>query len=206
MRRLISLLPLLVAAPALADDGCRDGAGIEPPAVAVPAVDGQFRYIPGKGLGCSVPEEEALEMARHKLPLTYLGCLRLGGVAVGEGIGEVEERLGPPDRVLRLSESTETRAYFLRQPTPVRPYFAVTYRKGDVVAVQLKGPPTADALDLSSLRLGDAQARVVELFGPPVKRCPGPKGGETWLWPPMPLGVDLADGVVTGLKVSWPAR
>ncbi len=207
MTLFLAILPaLLLAAPALADDGCRDGAGIDPPAEAAPAGDGEFRYVPGKGLGCTVPEEQALEMARRKQPLTYLGCLRLGGVAVGEDVDEVEERLGPPDRVLRLSETTETRAYFVRQPTPARPYFAVTYRRGAVVAVQLKGPPTAPSLTLSSLRLGDPEARVVALFGPPVQRCPGPKGGQSWLWPPLPLGVDLADGVVVGMKVSWPAR
>lgn len=207
MTRLPVLLALVLGltAPARADD-CRGADGMDAPATAAPAAEGEFRFVPGKGLGCVVPEREALEMARRKLPLTYLGCLKVGQVAVSESVDDVEERLGAPDRVMRLSETVETRAYFVRQPSPARPYYAVTYRRGDVVAVQLIGPPTAEALAFSSLRLGDSQARVVELFGPPVKRCPGPKGSETWQWPPFPIGVDVADGVVTGMKVSWPSR
>jgi hypothetical protein len=43
-------------------------------------------------------------------------------------------------------------------------------------------------------------------LGLPSQRCvyqrPGP---ETWIWPPFPIGVDMLDGRVVGLKVTWPA-
>lgn len=198
------LIPFLLAAPAFADD-CRGPEGLEPAVTTVAAVDGEFRFVAGK-LGCAVPEMEALEMARRRLPLTYVGCLKVGRVAVSDSMDDVEEMLGPPERILRLSETVETRAYFVGAPALARPHYAVTYRRGDVVAVQLIGPPAAEDLAFSSLHLGDRQARVIELFGLPVKRCPGPKGAETWMWPPFPMGVDIADGIVTGMKVSWPSR
>lgn len=204
MRVVVLLLATaLTATPALAD-GCRGADGLPPPGEAPPAKEGEFRWVSGKGLGCVTGEAKALSMARGEAPLTFLPCLTVGGVAIGADIDDVEERLGAPARVAPVSEGTEARAYFIPQRGDDKPYHVVTYRLGKAVAVQLLGPPTVLPFTFSGLALGDGQQRVLDVLGPPARRCPGPRGAESWIWAPLPIGVDLRDGRVAGLKVTWP--
>ncbi|HSV28300.1 MAG TPA: hypothetical protein VLL76_02040, partial [Candidatus Omnitrophota bacterium] len=112
----------------------------------------------------------------------------------------------PPFSVTPISGATEARAYFVVQRAEPRPYYVVTYRRGDVVAVQLVGPPPQLPLSFAGVRLGDRMERVIDALGQPTSRCDDKDGVEHWFWQPFPIGIDMQDGVVRAMKVSWPKR
>lgn len=168
-------------------------------------VEGTFHRAAGRGLACVLPAEHGQAIERAEKPVSYLPCLKIGTVAIGDERGKIEAVLGQPDRVMPMAEDVEARAYFIPQRSVVRPYYVVTYLREQAVAVQLIGPPTEMALAFSSVRLGDNEQQVVDALGLPAGRCPSPRG-ETWLWPPFPIGVEMKDGVVAAIQVSWPRR
>ncbi len=204
---LFALMAVAVNLPAAAQIPCRNGEGIgEPAPVAGEPVPGRFHRVPGKGLACAVSHDEGAAMAEHKKAVTFLPCLKVGAVAIADGIGQVEELLGEPTQISELDLRTEARVYPIRQRSIPEPYYVVTFQDKVAVAIQLIGPPTEMPAMLSDLSLGDPQQKVLDTLGKPSRRCVlQRKGPETWMWPSFPIGVDMLDGRVVGLKATWPA-
>lgn len=206
----LSLLPALFAlsaAPAFAAVPCRGPEGIGEPSPEIgEAVALHFHRVPGRGLACAVPHEQGEAMAGQKKPVSFLPCLKVGAVAIADGRRAVEKLLGEPTHVNEIDLQTEARVYPISQRSVPEPYYVVTFRDDVAVAVQLIGPPTEMPATLSGLSLGDPAQKVLDQLGMPSRRCvyqrPGP---ETWVWPPFPIGVDVLNGRVVGLKATWPA-
>jgi hypothetical protein len=206
----LSVLPLLFtlsAVPAFAQVPCRSPEGIGQPSAEIgEAVPLHFQRVAGRGLACALPQEQGLAMAGREKPVTFLPCLKVGAVAIADGRRAVEALLGEPTHVNELDLRTEARVYPIAQRSVPEPYYVVTFQDDVAVAVQLIGPPTEMPATLSGLSLGDPAQKVLDQLGLPGRRCiyrrPGP---ETWVWPPFPIGVDILDGRVVGLKVTWPA-
>lgn len=204
------ILAVLLAAlslPASAQVPCRgpDGIGEPGPAVTT-AVTNQFHRVPGRGLACAVDHDEGAAMAEHKRPVTFLPCLKIGAVAIADEVGKVEELLGEPSQINDLDLSTEVRVYPIHQRSIPEPYYVVTYQDRVVVAVQLIGPPTEMPATFSSLSLGDPAQKALDTLGKPERRCMFQrKGPETWMWSPFPIGIDVLDGKIVGMKTTWPA-
>lgn len=206
MRRAILALILAAAGFPAAAQTCRGPEGLPEPQVAPPLAEGEFRRVPGKGLACVMPEEQGAAMYRTEAKITYLPCLRIGSVGISDDVSDAEDFLGPPFKVSAIGAATEARAYFVNQQAEPKPYYVVTYRRGNVVGVQLVGPPPQLPVAFSGIRLGDRMERVIDVLGRPTSRCDGPHGVESWFWQPFPVGIDMADGVVRAMKVSWPRK
>lgn len=203
----LALLLATVALPAAAQIPCRDAAGLpEPGAVPTEAQPNHFYRVTGKGLACAVDVAEGEAMSRHKRPITFLPCLKVGAVAIADDRARVEELLGAPSQISDLDMRTDARVYPIHQRSLPEPYYVVTYQDDVAVAVQLIGPPTEMPATFSGLALGQPAQNVIDALGKPTRRCMmRPKGPETWMWQPFPIGVDILDGRVVGFKVTWPA-
>lgn len=204
------ILALILAAavfPAAAQTPCRGPEGVPEPASAETAPQAnRFHRVVGKGLACAVPKDEGAAMADRKRPVTFLPCLRVGAVGIADDRAGVETLLGQPTQVSDLDLRTQARIYPIRQRSIPEPYYAITYQDDVVVAVQLIGPPTEMPAMLSGISLGDGVRAVVDALGKPTRRCMlRAKGPETWMWQPFPIGIDILDGRVVGLKATWPA-
>ena len=205
MRRILILLAALAVAPS-AFAACRGPQGLPLPGPSLPLVEGEFRYSPEQGLGCVVSSQQGAAMAKHESAITFLPCLRVGPVAIGETRASVEALLGEAVGTVDLDLFSESRIYEVAQRGVLRPHYVVTYRDEQVVAVQLIGPPMQIAARFSGLTLGDDQQKVIDTLGWPLQRCQGNADGpELWTWPSFPIAVDIIDGFVAGFKVTWPA-
>lgn len=203
--RALALALCLSALPAVAAQPCRGPGGLPEPG-PVPAVTANHFHRSDAGLACVLPPEQGRAMAEQRQSTSFLPCLKVGAVAVADTVAMVEQALGTPTRVDVLDDHTELRTYLIAQRSLPRPYYAVTFRDGVAVAVQLLGPPTEMPATFSGVSLGDGEQAVVDALGRPARRCVlRPKGPETWLWPAFPIGIDVADGRVVGMKVTWPA-
>jgi hypothetical protein len=204
---LLALMAVVFGLPAAAQIPCRNGDGVgEPAPIAGEPVPGRFHRIPGKGLACAVSHDDGAAMVAKEKAVTFLPCLKVGAVAIADGIGQVEGLLGEPTQISELDLRTEARVYPIRQRSIPEPYYVVTFQDNVAVAVQLIGPPTEMPATFSGLSLGAPQQQVLDTLGKPSRRCMFQRQGpETWMWSSFPIGVDVLDGRVVGLKATWPA-
>ncbi|MBC7907334.1 MAG: hypothetical protein H7Y60_11395, partial [Rhodospirillaceae bacterium] len=166
----------------------------------------QFHRVPGRGLACAVSHDDGAAMVDQSRPVTFLPCLKIGAVSIADDMGLVEQLLGEPTHVNDLDMSTQARVYPIPQRSMPEPYYVVTYQDKVAVAVQLIGPPTEMPATFSSLSLGDSTQKVLDTLGKPASRCMFQRQGpETWMWSPFPIGIDVLDGRVVGMKATWPA-
>lgn len=205
MRPILALcLAMTVAAPALAAP-CRGPEGLPEP-TGHPAFRPNTFQRTEAGLACVLPPDAGQAMAEHARPVSFLPCLKVGAVAIADTEAQVEGLLGAPVTAQRLDDETEARSYIIAQPGQPRPYYVITYRNRVVVAVQLLGTPSDLPATFAGLSLGDTQQAVVNTLGKPVRRCVlKPNGPETWMWGAFPIGIDVMNGRVVGMKVTWPA-
>lgn len=205
MRLLPALILTLATASAQAAPLCFGPESLPEPRTEMPLVPNHFHRAEGR-LACVLPKEAGDAIAAGSRPTSFLPCLRVGAVAVADSLRAVEALLGEPAAIQTIDWRTEARAYTIRQRSEPEPYYVVTYRDDVAVAVQLLGPFTEMPATFSGIALGDPMQKVIDILGRPARRCPITKGGpETWTWPPFPIGVDVYDGRVSGLKVTWPA-
>jgi hypothetical protein len=203
MRILPIIAALLAAAPPVFA-ACLGPEGLPEPGAMPQAVAGRFLRTADRNLACAVANDVGQSMAQGNKPTSFLPCLRIGAVAISQGLRQVEEVLGKPDAITAIDWRTEARGYFIAQRSIPNPYYVVTYQDDVVVAVQLMGPPTEMPAGFSGLSLGDPVQSVVDQLGKPSRRCPGKgKGIETWVWSPFPIAIDVMDGHVLGFKATW---
>lgn len=185
---------------------CRGPQGLPKPGNEVPLMENHFHYHPGKGLGCVVAHDKGQAMTDHKGPVSFLNCLKVGAVSVGGTLTAVEKSLGQAMAQSDIDLFTETRVYEIQQRGVLRPHYVVTFKDEHVVAVQLIGPPMVIPATFSGLTLGDDQQKVIDTLGLPGERCRTKTDGpEMWTWNPFPIAIDVMDGYVAGIKVTWPS-
>ena len=183
---------------------CRGPLGLPLPGPERPARAGEVHYAPDHGLGCAVAADQGAAMTERKSPVTFLPCLHVGAVAIGDRRRQVETLLGAPAMAQEMDLLTDLVVYEVPQRTALLPRSMVTYREEQVVAVHLVGPPMDIPATFAGLVLGDGEQRVVDALGWPAQRCRLlPNGPETWTWPPFPIAIDMLDGVVAGVKMTW---
>lgn len=204
---ILTLILALTASSALAQVPCRGPEGIgQPAAESGAAVPFTFHRVAGRGLACVVAHDDGAAMAQGDRAVSYLPCLKVGAVAIADGRRQVEALLGQPTHTNELDTRTEVRVYPVPQRSVPEPYYVVTFQDDVAVAVQLIGPPTEMPASLSGLSLGDPAQKVLDTLGLPERRCMLQRSGpETWMWAVFPIGIDMLDGRVVGLKVTWPA-
>ena len=105
-----------------------------------------------------------------------------------------------------MGQGVEARVYMVRQRPAPPSYFVVTFLRDRAVAVQLLGPPAEMPLTFSSLLLGAAPQRVLDVLGWPGRLCRDrSRGRDLWYYPPFPVAVEFEGVAVTGFKVTVPA-
>ena len=204
--RFLSAFCAALAFPAFAFAACQGPQGLPEPGPELPASEGQFHFQAGRGLGCMLAHDQGEAMRKHERGVSFLSCLRIGPIGVGDSLAQVEAVLGPAAASTDLDMSSESRLYEVAQKGVLRPHYVVTYREDHVVAVQLIGPPMRLPAYFSGLTLGDDVQKVVDRLGPPAQRCrTRSEGPEMWIWRSFPIALDVIEGYVAGFKVTWPA-
>jgi len=191
----VSLLAGLVVSAS-----CASGAGTKN-IYYVPFPEGvinEFRYL-GNALVC---KEEG-----HFEGEGYDGCLHIGDIWLGQSLAEVEGRLGQPHRVISEDPQNELRIHLLQGGSDENlPYLVLTVREGKVSAIQVTGAATESPYTFSSLALGDTAERVEEILGKPGSISPVEEiEGTVWSYLPFPISLELKDGRVFSIRISWPA-
>ena len=167
----------------------------------VPPRPDEFRGA-GGGLVCISAAE-----AGKTPPDTYDNCLHIGAIRVHQSVAEVEALLGPAAKDLVDSSGIVHRVYLLPEVAGGSAYFVVTFHAGEAVAVQLTGTGAQEEYHLSSIRLGDAQERVVKVLGAAYSTSPVPRVEATlWSYTPWPVSFEIKAGRVYSMRVAVPGR
>lgn len=134
----------------------------------------------------------------------YGACLRIGPLHVGQSFRDVSMILGKAAKQVTRGAVVE-RVYPIRidvpQGQPV-PYWVVGVEDQRVVFVQLTGTGGVRHA-FSSLRLGDASQRVLQVLGEPSVRQDAPRpDSEYWGYGPAPVWLEIRAGRLYSMRVS----
>jgi len=172
-------------------------------ALAVPAAhawaaSGEFRYSGGE-LTCV----SRVQTAGQQPP--YLDCLHIGPVQIGETLRTVSMKFGKARKTVKRGEVTE-RLYPIALNVPEGqpvPYWVIGFEGQRVIAIQITGDLRVDQYAFSSIRVGDPESRVLQLFGPPGFSQPvNQVGGVMWGYSPYPVTFEIKNGRVYSIRVS----
>ncbi|HJT24766.1 MAG TPA: hypothetical protein VJ873_09330 [bacterium] len=146
--------------------------------------------------------------SRSDVSKGYTPCLRIGDLAIGLRLEEIEEKIkkiGGRFVETHLGRAgAETRLYYLRPEKGVKdlPSLVVAYSGGRAEAIQLSGGRTEAPLAFSSIRLGDSPLQVVGLIGPAysTEHDPG-TNGTLWEYGPFPFNIEFKNGKVYSIRI-----
>lgn len=162
------------------------------------AAGDEFRAAGGGALACVTGSAEAQDPP-------YLACLRIGPVRIGQTMRDVAMRFGKAGKEIRQGDIV-LRVWPVRLDVPAGtslPYWVIGFEGQRVVSIQLTGKRRVEQFTFSSLRLGDSEARVLEILGPPAEMRDVPEAGAVmWNWRPFPVTLELKDGRVFSMRVS----
>jgi hypothetical protein len=135
----------------------------------------------------------------------YMPCLRIGPIRVGATLRDVSMQFGRAAQTVNRGTITE-RVYPIRLDVPAGqrvPYWVIGFEGQRVVSVQITGGRPVDQFAFSSIRIGDPDARVIELFGSAGFTQPEPEiGAVMWGYDPYPVMFEIKDGKVYSIRVS----
>lgn len=135
----------------------------------------------------------------------YLPCLRIGPIRVGAALRDVSMQFGKAAQTVSRGTITE-RVYPIRLDVPAGervPYWVIGFEGQRVVSVQITGNRPVDRFAFSSIRIGDPDSRVVEIFGEAGFSQPEPEiGAVMWGYDPYPVMFEIKDGKVYSMRVS----
>ena len=135
----------------------------------------------------------------------YRACLGIGPVRIGQTMRTVAMRFGKAGKEIRQGDVI-LRVWPVRldvpEGTPL-PYWVIGFADQRVISIQLTGKRRVEKFAFSSLRLGDPQARVLEILGPPAEKRDAPEAGVVmWNWRPFPVTLEMKGGRVYSMRVS----
>ncbi len=140
---------------------------------------------------------------KREEPTSYLPCLRIGSIHIGQSEKDVERLLGNPWKVIKKDDATTIKVFPIESDEPSKPYWVITFKAGTAEAVQLTGknPKTAEAF--SSIRLGDTKTKVLKILGEPFATEPveGIKG-IMWSYRPFPISIEIVDERVYSIRMA----
>lgn len=148
---------------------------------------------------------------------TYVPCLRIGEVHVGQSRDGVEELLGSPFRTFepRLPQFSSTAAYLVLRDSVEHnaAYYVVEYESLDgrelAFSVQLTGSRPKLLHHYSCLDLEEADTTVRRQLGEPSEVSPfeAPQSGVSgvvWSYKPLPVSIEFVEGKVYSFRVWRP--
>jgi len=148
---------------------------------------------------------------------TYVPCLRIGEVHVGQPRAAVEERLGLPFRTFepRLPQFSSTAAYLVfRDSVEHRAaYYVVEYELLDgrelAFSVQLTGNRPELFHHFSCLHLEENEVSIRRQLDEPSSVDPfeAPESGVSgmvWSYDPLPVSIEVVDGKLYSFRVWRP--
>src|SRR5579863_2427552 len=119
----------------------------------------------GGGLAC------VTDTASPDGPASYLPCLRIGPIHIGQSDKEVERLLGQPWKVIKDGAAT-IKVFPIDSDEQSQPYWVITFKAGAADSVQVTGKNPKIAAAFSSIRLGDGKAAVLARLGEPMATTP----------------------------------
>ncbi len=135
-------------------------------------------------------------------PATYLPCLRIGSIHIGQSEKDVERLLGNPWKVIR-DGATTVKVFPIESDERSKPYWVISFKAGTAESVQLTGKNPKVAGSFSSIRLGDTKTKVLEVLGEPFATKPVEDiQGILWSYRPFPISIEIVDGTVYSIRVS----
>ena len=138
---------------------------------------------------------------------SYIPCLRIGPLSIGQDLRDVSKMLGKANRVINEGVII-IRVYTIRAGalTGQRiPYWVIGFRDRKVVSIQLTSPRGEERFEFSSIQIGDTASKVTATLGPPtVKEMVKDVSATYWGYDPVPIGIEIMDGRVFTIYVSEP--
>ncbi len=136
-------------------------------------------------------------------PISYLQCLRIGSISIGQSEKDVERLLGSPWKVIKKDDETTIKVFPIESEEQSKPYWVITFKAGRAESIQVTGKNPKTASAFSSIRLGDKKTKVLEILGEPFATKPveGIKG-VLWSYRPFPISIEIVDERVYSIRVS----
>lgn len=137
---------------------------------------------------------------------SYEGCLHIGDIWVGDGLAEVEGKLGIPFHVGDGGDQGQIRGYALKGTEELLPYILLSVKENKVMSIQLTGTHTLSPYSFSGLALGDPAEKILGVLGRPYKEIsPVPEvEAELWDYFPLPVSIEVKDGRVYSIRIQDP--
>lgn len=133
---------------------------------------------------------------------SYLPCLRIGPIHIGQSEKDVERLLGNPWKVIK-DGATTVKVFPIESDEQPLPYWVITFKAGAAESVQVTGKNPKPAASFSSLRLGDTKATVLAILGEPLATKPVAEiKGIMWSYRPFPISIEILDERVYSIRVS----
>ncbi len=138
---------------------------------------------------------------------TYLPCLRIGPVYIGQRLREVSKMFGKANRVVKEGD-VFMRVYVIRADAAAGqriPYWVIGFRKLKVISIQITSPRGLKLFAFSSIEIGDPVSEVTATLGPPTaKHMVKDVSATYWDYDPFTVGIEIMDGRVYTMYVSEP--
>lgn len=138
---------------------------------------------------------------------SYLPCLRIGPVYIGQRLREVSKMFGKANRVVKEGD-VFMRVYVIRAGAAAGqriPYWVIGFRNLKVISIQITSPRGEKLFAFSSIQIGDAASKVTATLGPPTaKHMVKDVSATYWDYDPFTVGIEIMDGRVYTMFVSKP--
>ncbi len=156
----------------------------------------EFRFD-GSTLACNSSDKDK----------SYLACLRIGPVHIGQKLREVSKMFGRANRVVKEGD-VFMRVYVIRADARAGqriPYWVIGFRNLKVISIQITSPRGEKLFTFSSIEIGDAASKVTATLGPPsAKHMVEDVSATYWDYDPFTIGIEIMDGRVYTMFVSEP--
>ena len=142
-----------------------------------------------------------------------INCLSIGDITIGGDFDQLKELLGTPWHSLPRKDRSIDAVYPLRIYQYSTAYWVISHKDNRIIAVQLTGNRSPQALLFSGLQLGDKRDKVIATLGyPKARRHYGKKGGKSggkndaylWDYSPLPFSLEIYNNRLYSVRVHLP--
>ncbi len=142
-----------------------------------------------------------------------INCLSIGDITIGGDFDKLKEQLGTPWHSLPKKDRSIDAVYPLRIYQYSTAYWVISHKDNRIIAVQLTGNRSPQALLFSGLQLGDKRDKVIATLGyPKARRAYGKNGGKNggkndahlWDYSPLPFSLEIYNDRLYSVRVHMP--
>ncbi len=132
-------------------------------------------------------------------------CLSIGDITIGGDFDKLKEQLGSPWHSLPRKDRSIDAVYPLRIYQYSTAYWVISHKDNRIIAVQLTGNRSPQALLFSGLQLGDKYDKVIETLGhPKARRQYGKNEAYLWDYSPLPFSLEIHNNRLYSVRIHMP--